>query len=204
MQVNAMPGTRTPNIASDIQSRLSVRSLVRPAHADPRRSTLVVVEAGAAVTGLLIESACGREGLTVRQAADEPPADLLVRIFARAALLERSGKPLARVLFAVAACGDAQATAARRTIARALLTRLSASGSGELLFWAALAEPESRHELLALIEGLLIAPGTSGASVRVRFVKCPQATRRTPQRTRAGGLRPGSDPLPPPTARLGK
>lgn len=108
--------------------------------------------------------------MLVKQAPRELPAELLVRVFRRATLLEQSGRRLRQILFAVAPRRDAQTTAGRRTIAQALLSLLSACGEGELSFWAAATEPLVRHELMALVETLLIDPRAAGASVRVRFV----------------------------------
>jgi len=151
------------------QLRLGLAAAARDARPQSR---LVIAEAGASMTGLSI--AFKRDGLPVKQATNELPDDFLARVHRYTRLLEQSGTRVTQVLLAVAAHADAQTILARHALARALLAWFSAGDErGELLFWVPAGDADARHELLALVEKLIVEePIPKGVSVRVRFAAC--------------------------------
>lgn len=137
-------------------------------HASPVRMRCIIIEPGAAP----LAPACDGfdETVVVTQTAGEPPAVFAERVMARIAGVERSRQNFESLTFLTGDRHDWAAKAARRLIVLGLAAHARAhGGSSELLLKASpQARPETRAELLGLIDEVLAT--SDGTPVPVRLV----------------------------------
>lgn len=135
----------------------------------PQPVRLVAVEDGAHGLESRITPDGGEETVVVAQWGGEPPASLIIRVAARIGALERSGKKVGRAILLVGERRDDQAIAARRLVARALLSHLLSSNGTELVLDAVGARADARHELLSEVEAMLEELERPSVPIRLQF-----------------------------------
>jgi hypothetical protein len=138
---------------------------------DETRTALVVMEAGARWPSFTRELS-GRASSAIVES--QPPSEGLdefsYRVLARIRRLEERGTFIPVALLAVSPRTDAEATAARYRMARAIVTALGAYGTGELVIVAEeFVNEDQRHELIAFAGALCDSLNGSDINVRVRF-----------------------------------
>lgn len=152
--------------------RLTMAPKVSPACTRRRRVRLVVVEHEAkAFDSYLSPDECD-ETVLVRQSDGELPFDFIQRVIGRIGIMERSACHIGKAIVLLAPRLDDQSMAARRLLARALLTptHVAVTGPAELLLAVGGdAEAALRHGLMALVETLVGEPGSGSVPIRVRF-----------------------------------
>jgi hypothetical protein len=109
------------------------------------------------------------ETILVTQAEGELSVSLMYRVGSEIGTLERAGKRIRRAVLVVGATSGNQWSAARVLITRALFTSMHAHGGGELSIVTIGAEETVRHELLALVEGLVAEHAPCSVTIRLRF-----------------------------------
>jgi len=130
---------------------------------------LVVIEQGADALGSRLSPDGGDETIVVVQGVDETPLQLLFRVIRRLALLERSAHRVRRAELVVAPRLDAQSTAARGVVARALLAHLVAGGEGELLVAGEGPHAGLQGELLTLVDALAAEDDEGTVMIRLEL-----------------------------------
>ena len=112
------------------------------------------------------------------QASNELPANLVIRVAARIAAVERSERKIGRAILLVGERRDVQVSGSRWLMTRAFLSHMLSSGGGELVIDAYGAEADVRHDLLALVEGLLEEFEQGGVPIRLQFRREPPPVSR--------------------------
>jgi len=109
------------------------------------------------------------ETVIVAQALGEQSSTFAVRAVEHVAAIERSGRVIAPAVLVPVSSLDRRLLAARAFVARALLTHMAASGSGELVLVAPGLDAAARAELLSLRESLLEEYANRGVTIRLQF-----------------------------------
>jgi hypothetical protein len=147
--------------------------LTRPERFSAEGVQLAIFEAGAGKLDLPSSFDCshtaGAETIVVTQAEGELSVSLMYRVGSEIGALERAGKRIRRAVLVVGATSGNQWSAARVLITRALFTSMHAHGGGELSIVTIGAEETVRHELLALVEGLVAEHAPCSVTIRLRF-----------------------------------
>lgn len=138
---------------------------------EPELVRLVVVEDGVQGFESRVPRDEGDETIVVVQSGGESPVALMMRVAARIAVIERSEKKVGQAIVLVGNRHDTQEASARWLIARACLSHLHSNAGTELVLDALGAEPEVRHELLALVETLLEKNKQRSIPIRLQFRK---------------------------------
>lgn len=143
------------------------------------RTALVVMEAGARWPSYTRELQ-GRASSAVVES--QPPSESFdefsYRVLSRVRRVEERGTEIPIALLAVSSRVDTEATRARYRMARAILSVLTARGTGELVIIADEFLPEdARHELVAFAGALCDGLAGSKVNVRVRFGAGDSGTR---------------------------
>ena len=150
-----------------------MRLIAPPTTIPPRRSgarlRLVVVEDGARELDSRVPPDEGEESIVVAQASGELPATLALAVTGRIAALERSSRNIERAVVLIGPDCGVQVCAARWLVARALLTHMVVSGSGELVLAAPGAGVDVRQDLLSLVEALLGEHERSAVPIRLQL-----------------------------------
>jgi hypothetical protein len=145
----------------------------------PQPVRLVAVEDGARGFESRVTPDGGEETVVVTQWSGEPPESLIVRVAARIVALERSGKRVDRAILLVGHERDQHVIAARRLVARALLSHLHSSSGSELVLDAVGAPASVRHALLAEVEALLEESEAPSVPIRLQFRYARPASRES-------------------------
>lgn len=130
---------------------------------------LVVSEVGASSLDAALSREPWQETVLIAEQGDAARAELPARVASRIALLERHGNRLACAVLLVGSACDASSDAARELVARALLTHLIASGSGELIVSAHEPNRELRDRLVELVGKLLGELTSQAVTIRLQF-----------------------------------
>lgn len=129
---------------------------------------LIVVEDGAQVVDA-ISGGDWEETVVIAEQEPHDPLGLVEQVIGKLRLLEREYKRLQTAELVVSSCRSGAASATRRLVARALLSRLTAGGGGELIVVADGADSEGRDALLELVSQLLGEPQSKLVTIRVQF-----------------------------------
>lgn len=129
---------------------------------------LVVVEDGARVADA-IPGGDWEETVVIAERASAEALGLADQVVARLGQLERERKLLQTAELIVASRHDGATAAARRVVARALISGLTAAGSGELVVVAEDADSLGRDALLDLVSRLLSEIRSDAVTIRVQF-----------------------------------
>jgi hypothetical protein len=135
----------------------------------PHPVRLITVEEGAHGFESRVAPDGGEETVVVTQWTGEPPSSLIIRVAARIVAIERSGKKVDRAVLLVGQQRDQRTIAARREVARALLSHLDASSGAELVLDAVGVPADFRHELLSEVEALLEELEQPSVPIRLQF-----------------------------------
>jgi hypothetical protein len=147
--------------------------MTRPEHFSASGVRLVVVEQGARGLDSRWHSSSGASGdadtIYVTQAKGELSVSLMYRVGTQIGALERAAKRISCAVFVVGSMAGSQWSAARTLITRAVFTAMHAHGGGELSIVTSGAGEGVRHELLALVEGLVAEYAPCYVTIRLRF-----------------------------------
>jgi hypothetical protein len=135
----------------------------------PQPVRLVAVEDGAHGFESRVAPDGGDETVVVTQWSGEPPESLIGRVAARIVALERSGKKVDRAILLIGQKRNPHTIAARRLVARALLSHLHSSSGTELVLDAVGAPANVRHELLSEVESLIEESERPSVPIRLQF-----------------------------------
>lgn len=160
---------------------------------DDERVRLLIVEDGAASPGAYLAPGEYDEIIVLRQAEGEAPIDLFVRTCVRIASLEHAGKRVSQAVIAVAPSFDPQLSETRRMLGLTVLSHVYAvRGDAELVLgMEPHAADDLRADVMALVESLVLHPGSRHAPIRVRFA----AGREMEQAPPTSGIHPCSGPV---------
>jgi hypothetical protein len=137
---------------------------------------LVVVEDGTSGLDDPTPPDGGDQTLLIAQAGGERPGEFAQRAIRRISALGQQQQSIVRTILLLAPRFDAEATAARVSLARALMAHSAAmtAGPSELLLSAGGDLPaDLQVKVLALVEALTGEPSGSSLPIRVQFAPDP-------------------------------
>jgi hypothetical protein len=159
---------------SQVQKIQSLRKVPRPSQ-DALRVRLILREDGGARLDSEVMPDGRDETVVIAQIRGESPADAVQRALARISSLERKGRTIESAVILAAPFHDAERSASRALITRALLEHMASSRQGELLISAEEADEDAAGDLYELMRSLSTDYSRSGVDVRVR-VRPPRSS----------------------------
>src|SRR5688572_2801809 len=108
------------------------------------------------------------ETVVIAQIRGEAPLEAVTRTVARVSSFERSGRKIESAVMLVAPRSDAEWSASREFVTRALVAHMASSRNGELVISADEADDELYDELSELADQLSAEFSRAGVEVRLR------------------------------------